>query len=213
MLSVQTRWLFHAWINAVMDSQFIKVRIESISVINYNYIVLLKREGEERVLPICIGPTEAQSIACAYNRKQFARPWTHDLMKNLLAELNCTLDRIHVTDLQNGTYFARIYLTTGDGRALDVDSRPSDAMALAVRYNAPIFVRDDILRENAIEMGESADKSETLEGEAKPGAAAEPTIEDPVTKLKKTLAASIAEERYEDAAKLRDELDRLQKHN
>lgn len=196
-----------------MKTPFIQVRIESISVINYNYIVLLKREGEERVLPICIGPTEAQSIAFAYNRKQFARPWTHDLMKNLLAELHCTLDRIHVTDLQNGTYIARIYLTTGEGRTLDIDSRPSDAMALAVRYNAPIFVREDILRENAIEMGEAAEKPEAAEGAGKADGPAEGQLEDPVSKLKRTLATAIVEERYEDAAKLRDELERLHKHN
>lgn len=187
-----------------MKKKFIRVKIDNISIFNYNFIVLLKREGDERVLPICIGAAEAHSIAAAYNRKSFPRPLTHDLMRNVLDELDCRLDRIHVTELKDGTFYARIYLTTGDGRTLDIDSRPSDAMALALRYEAPIFVREDVIEENAVEIAESGAQAVEEKEEDEDESA------DPLTKLKKQLDKAVREERYEDAARLRDELQRLQ---
>ena len=195
-----------------MKHRFVKVQIENISIFNYNFIILLRRDGDDRVLPICIGPAEAHSIAIAYNNKPYRRPLTHDLMKSVLDEIDCTVDRVHVTDLKDGTFYARVYLTTWDGRTLDIDSRPSDAMALALRYEAPIFVREDVLTENSVDIKESDQQLEqhmpiTDEGDAP---TERETPRDPVSRLKQQLEDAVSDERYEDAARLRDELQRLQ---
>ena len=87
-----------------MDSDFVKVSIENISLFNYNFMVLLKPEDDDKVLPICIGHAEAHSIAAAYNNHKFPRPLTHDLMKNVLSELDCTLSKIQVTEIKDGTF-------------------------------------------------------------------------------------------------------------
>ena len=187
-----------------MSSDFVKVTIENISLFNYNFMVLLKPESDDRVLPICIGHAEAHSIAAAYNNHKFPRPLTHDLMKNVLAELDCKLTKIHVTEIKDGTFYARVFLETKDGKAFDIDSRTSDAIALALRYKAPVFVHKDVFEGNLVDINDTKGP--------KPPSDAKPEVEsdDPVSKLKNKLDKAITEERYEDAAKLRDELQKLQ---
>lgn len=98
----------------------------------------------DRKLPIMIGPFEAASIAYALEGQHPDRPMTHDLFKNMLAKLDATLDRVVIDDLWGSTYYAKIYIRQGEDEA-EIDSRPSDAIALAVRLDAPIFVADGIL--------------------------------------------------------------------
>jgi uncharacterized protein len=107
-------------------------------------IVILKDLQEKRSLPIWIGLLEATSIATELEKIQFPRPMTHDLIKSFFTELNVTVERIEVCDLRNNTYFALIYLRDHD-RLSTVDARPSDAIAIALRMNAPIFVNEDVL--------------------------------------------------------------------
>jgi len=172
-------------------SNFIEVKIENISLSNLGFIVFLKREGDENVLPICIGAMEAHSIAACYNNQSFPRPLSHDLFKGILKNLNCKIIKIHVTDLIDGTFYARIFLLNG-GKELDVDSRPSDAIALALRFGAPIYVHTDVLKAASVNLDKTKEKE------------AEPI--DPIQKLKNDLKKAVTEERYEDAAKIRDEL-------
>lgn len=200
------------------DPRYLEVKIENISVFQFNFIVLLRHGGEDRVLPICIGAAEAHSIAAAYNDQKFPRPLTHDLMKNILGQLDCTVERIQVCDLKDGTFYARIFLRSA-AQVLDIDSRPSDAIALALRYSAPIFVREDILRENSVHIN-AAESGERGESESKPAAASEskraeppPEPTEPHARLKHRLAKALAAERYEEAARLRDELKRLEGDN
>ena len=174
-------------------SPFIKVKIENISLSNLGFIVFLKKDDDENVLPICIGAMEAHSIAASYNKQQFPRPLSHDLFKNILNTLDCKVLKIHVTDLIDGTFYARIYIKDGE-KELDIDSRPSDAIALALRFSAPIFVHQDVLQTAAVSMNQNKDK-EKIE---KPL--------DPIEKLQLELKKAVEEERYEDAAKIRDEL-------
>lgn len=108
------------------------------------YILLLKEIDGSQTLPIWIGKPEADSIALALGKVATPRPLTHDLMKNILKALDVEISRVVVTDIIDNTYYAILYLTDGE-RELAIDSRPSDAVALALRVNAPIFVEEDIL--------------------------------------------------------------------
>jgi hypothetical protein len=108
------------------------------------YILLLKEIDGARTLPIWIGKPEADSIALALGRVVTPRPLTHDLLKNILHTLHIDVSRVIVTDIIDNTYYAVLYLIDGD-REIPIDSRPSDAVAIALRVNAPIFVEDGII--------------------------------------------------------------------
>ncbi len=108
-------------------------------------ILILKEEGGDRTLPIWIGLLEATAIATEMEKLEFARPMTHDLAVNLLKAAGIRLVRIDVTELKDNTYYAEITLDTGD-KLVRVDSRPSDAVALALRADADIFVSEDVLK-------------------------------------------------------------------
>lgn len=108
------------------------------------YILLLKEIDGEGTLPIWIGKPEADSIALALGGVITPRPLTHDLIKNLLSSIKIRITRVVVTEILDNTYYALIYLTDGE-REVPVDSRPSDAVAIALRVNAPIFVEEDIM--------------------------------------------------------------------
>ncbi|OVE81053.1 hypothetical protein BVY04_04310 [bacterium M21] len=170
-------------------------------------MVLLRGEGRDQVLPICIGPAEAHSIASAFNKRPFRRPLSHDLMKSVLSKLDCKVERILITDLKEGTFYAVIFFETKDGQTLEIDSRPSDAIALAIRYDADIYVREDILEENAVALSDHEAIGADTDDEQV--AVSDDEEQDPVVKLKKELTAAVQDERYEDAARIRDELQQL----
>ena len=117
-------------------------------------IVILKVEDENRYLPIWIGQAEARSILMKLQKQEFSRPLTHDLAVNLVSEMGGTLERISVTELKDSTFFATLRLAI-DGRTVEVDSRPSDAIAIAVRAGAPIFAADQVIEEAAVEFEEA----------------------------------------------------------
>jgi bifunctional DNase/RNase len=112
-------------------------------------IVLLKEREGERYLPIWIGSAEAQAIALALQGVTPPRPMTHDLMRNILEELGVAVERIVITELREGTFYAVIQLTR-NGTRFEISSRPSDAIALAVRTSVPIFANEDVLGEASI---------------------------------------------------------------
>lgn len=110
-------------------------------------IVLLKDPEGEDVVPIWIGFFEASAIATQLEKVKLARPMTHDLMRNILETLGAKVLRIEVTDLRDNTYFALIHLEF-DGEHYEIDSRPSDAIALALRVGAPIFVNEEVIEKS-----------------------------------------------------------------
>ncbi len=112
-------------------------------------IVLLKERQGERYLPIWIGAMEATAIAFALQGIVTARPMTHDLMKNVIEEVGIHVERIVITELKEGTFYATIQMSQ-NGSSYEVSSRPSDAIALAVRVNVPIFAQEDVLTEASI---------------------------------------------------------------
>jgi uncharacterized protein len=109
---------------------------------SYSQFVLVT-DGE-RKLPILIGPFEALAISQSLEGSRPDRPMTHDLLKNIVDRLDGTLDRVVIDDLWNAVYYAKLYIKTGK-EEIEIDSRPSDAIALAVRFEAPVFVADGIL--------------------------------------------------------------------
>jgi bifunctional DNase/RNase len=125
-------------------------------------IILLKSEDGEDVVPIWIGLLEATSIASALQNIHFDRPMTHDLFKNFVEMLEITVARVEVSDLRDNTFFARIYFSDEEGE-FDMDARPSDAIAIAIRFGAPIFVDQSVIEKSTpVEgrEGEPLDRSE-----------------------------------------------------
>ncbi|HUG85591.1 MAG TPA: bifunctional nuclease family protein [Euzebya sp.] len=140
----------------MIELELVGVRVE----LPHNQpIVLLKETTGERFLPIWIGAVEATSIAFALQGVETARPMTHDLMKNLLDALTVSVGRIVVTELRDGTFYAEILLQ-GPAGETSVSSRPSDAIALAVRAGIPVFAEEAVLDEAGILIDDS-DESET----------------------------------------------------
>jgi len=113
----------------------------------HDQIIVLKEKAGERVLPIVIGITEASAIKIQLSGVQTPRPMTHDLLKNILENLEATIDKIIIDKLQDNTFHAKIVISM-DGKTKFVDARPSDSIALAVRTKSPIFVEDEVLNKS-----------------------------------------------------------------
>ena len=136
----------------------------SFDLVGKQPIVLLKTADGNKFLPIWIGHPEAAAILMKLQSQAPPRPMTHDLMSELLEQLEAQVVRITVTELRENTFYAQITVTQ-DGREIEVDSRPSDAIALAIRADAPIFAADRVIEESAIEFeGDDVDQ-EVLEAE------------------------------------------------
>src|SRR5919199_6141294 len=124
----------------------IECKVESIrvSLVTQNRVVILKEVEAERYLPIWIGPYEADAIALELQEVPVARPLTHDLLRSVIADLGATVTHVLINDLRDDTFFARIVLDVS-GRHAEVDSRPSDAIALGVRVKCPIYVEEGVM--------------------------------------------------------------------
>ena len=136
-----------------------------VSLMNYNRVVVLRDAGSDRYLPIWIGAPEADAIAVRLQGVEVPRPMTHDLLTNVLQELGGAVERVVVSSLSNDTFYARVHVRVEE-RALEIDARPSDAIALAVRSEAPIFVADAVLEQAGVTLDEQ--ESEAAEGEGRP---------------------------------------------
>jgi uncharacterized protein len=121
-------------------------------------IVILKVEDENRYLPIWIGQPEARSILMKLQNQEFSRPLTHDLAVNLVAELGGSMEKVTVTELRDSTFFAAISVEI-EGRTVEIDSRPSDAIALAVRAGAEIFAANEVIEEAAVVFEEAMEET------------------------------------------------------
>lgn len=146
----------------------IEVVIESVrvSLMSQDRMVVLKEVDRDRYLPIWIGPFEADAITIHLQGVQVARPLTHDLLKNFIGALGARVSHIVVNDLRNNTFFAEITVDS-HGKELKIDARPSDAIALAVRVGAPIFVAEKVMEQAGItpeqEISEGEQEAATTE--------------------------------------------------
>lgn len=175
------------------------------------YALILKEVNGMRRLPIIIGAFEAQSIALEIEGIKPPRPLTHDLIKTIIDSLGVSLSDVFINELRDGTFYARLNVDSQE-----IDSRPSDAIALAVRYGVPIFVSGKVMDEASF-VPESDEAEKTGSPSAEPEAA--PTEAGPKPKLTKIeqlehqLKEAIAKEDYEQAARLRDEIMKFQARN
>jgi len=149
----------------------IEMSIDSIrvSLMNYQRVVILKEKASDRYLPIWIGPAEADAIAVKLQGVAVPRPLTHDLLTSVIDSLGAAVNSIIVNDLKNDTFYARVILDI-DGKQMEVDSRPSDALAIAVRTGVPIFADESVLEKAGILLDTETGKpifEEAGEGEGK----------------------------------------------
>jgi bifunctional DNase/RNase len=126
-------------------------------------IVVLNDKENRKALPIWIGSAEASAIIRKIENIQVARPMTHDLIINLIEVAGYTITRIEIDDVDKETYFANIIMTNDEGKELQVDSRPSDAIALAIRADAPIFVSTKVLADGSVSCDSTKDEEEAQE--------------------------------------------------
>jgi len=145
----------------------IEMIIDSIrvSLMNYQRVVILKEKEAERYLPIWIGPAEADAIAVKLQGVAVPRPLTHDLLYSMIATLGATIHSIIVSDLKSDTFYAKIILSV-DGGQTEIDSRPSDALALAVRAEVPIYAEESVLDKAGILLDKETGKPIPEEREA-----------------------------------------------
>lgn len=138
----------------------IRVTIDSIrvSLLTQHRVVVLREADSRRYLPIWIGPFEADAIAMAIQGHEPQRPLTHDLLKTTIGEMNGTVSHIFVNDIHDNTFFARIVIEQG-GQTLEIDARPSDAIALAVRTEVPIYVENHVLDQAGVYFDEDEQSS------------------------------------------------------
>ena len=126
-------------------------------------IIILKEIEGEQTLPIWVGLLEATAIASEIEGVKFSRPMTHDLLRDIMDKMNVKVNKIEICDLKDNTYYALIHLTS-KGELISIDSRPSDAIAIALRTEAPIFVSDEVLKKSkqieATKESVPTDKSE-----------------------------------------------------
>ena len=125
-----------------------------------SHVVFLKELDGERVLPIWIGSSEAFAIAIGLQHKKMERPFTHDLIKNVIEGLNAHVIKIVVNNIQENTYYARIYLN-GENSITEIDARPSDSIAIAIRSSAPIYIADEVLEKGKTFKIKEKDKLKT----------------------------------------------------
>jgi hypothetical protein len=168
------------------------------------YALILKEVSGNRRLPIIIGAFEAQSIALEMEGIKPPRPLTHDLMKNIIESTGNELSEINISELKDGTFYARLIF-----EAQEIDARPSDAIALAVRFGAPIFVADKVMDE----AGFLPENEEQENVEAGAAAGPPPGKDTKVVKLetlRTQLKEAVEREDYEKAAQLRDDIRRIE---
>jgi len=173
----------------------IRVKISGVAIdpVTKGFVVILKDETEKRWLPIWVGPYEAKMISLALENIKPIRPLSHDLAKNILDSLGVVVTRVVICDIKDNTYFASIRLKINQTEK-EIDARPSDAIALALRASAPIYVTEEVLNKASTEKI-------TLENEK----------EIKLTELREKMQKAVEVENYEEAAKLRDQIRSLEK--
>lgn len=175
--------------------KYLPVEVEALTLSSEGFMVLLRHADSHKGLPIFIGAPEAHSIAQALSETSVARPLTHDLFKSVLDELGSEIVRALVTEKQEGTYFARVVFTR-NGEEVESDSRPSDAIALALRFKAPLFVDQELWEQSSVVF-------------ARQGQSDDEPSQDAIEQIQRRLTEALEKEHYEEAARLRDELKRL----
>lgn len=182
---------------------------------SHNYAVVLGEQGGTRRLPIVIGSFEAQAIAVAMERMTPNRPLTHDLFKNTLDTFNIQLQEVIISNLLDGIFYARL-VCVKEGDLYEIDSRTSDALAMAVRFECPIYTYEFILDAAGVvleEGGSGGDEPQPVLRERRPITKTSALSSYSIEALSKMLDEVLGEEDYERAAEIRDEINRRKRQD
>lgn len=162
--------------------------------------VLVKPIGSERAVPIFIGQLEAQSILIGLGNVPMPRPLSHDLFTTMMEKLNATIDRVDITELKDGTFYARIVMKQGLKKIV-IDSRPSDALGITARIHCPLYIAESIVEEAGIAINLITEEDPKVD------------VPDPReierNRLEQELEKAVEDEDYEEAARIRDKLNEL----
>lgn len=184
----------------MIESDFLEATVEKVSLSNMGFVMMLRCHNSSDTLPIFIGASEAHSISVILNNQTVPRPLSHDLFKSSLEILGAKVHKVYITDMSEDTFYAQLSLET-DGKIVDIDARPSDAIGLALRFKCPIYVHRNVFKEAKIELEHHKVHAEEEQGKGQ------------LETYREALQKAIQDERYEDAAKLRDQILTLQKHH
>lgn len=191
-------------------SNLVQAEIWTVAKTDQGNAVLVKPVDGDKAVPIFIGPLEAQNILLGLGEVEIPRPLTHDLLLSLLTTLDTRLVRVDIHTLSEGTYYSNLVLEHG-GRRLEVDARPSDSLALAVRADCPIYIDLDLVEESGVSLEQlrEASEAEVEEGddEPEPGPSARDAEKED---LRIRLEQAVTQENYEEAARLRDLLQKFE---
>jgi len=179
---------------------------------SHNYAVVLGEQGGTRRLPVVIGSFEAQAIAVAMERMTPNRPLTHDLFKNTLDSFNVQLKEVIISNLLDGIFYARL-VCVKDGDIYEIDSRTSDALAMAVRFECPIYTYEFILDAAGVVLEDADQEPQPAIREARPAMKASALSSYSIDALTKMLEEVLGEEDYERAAEIRDEINRRKRQD
>lgn len=173
----------------------IKVKVFGVAVdpVTKGFVVILKDNDEKKWLPIWIGPYEAKMISMALEKTRPSRPFSPDLIKSIIESAALGLEKIVISDIKNNTYYATIWLKKGEKQLL-IDARPSDAIAVALRFESPIFISDEVMKQASISHSSNEEE-----------------VSMRLSQLKSELQNEIDKENYEKAAELRDEIKKIKK--
>ena len=175
------------------------------------YAVLLQEKDGIRSLPIIVGSSEAQAIALYLEGVDMPRPMTHDLLINVLETIESEISKVSIARMDNGTFFAEIEVTNVQVGEIVIDSRPSDAIAIALRTLTPIYVSDEVMDRAGIDnFSTESQVSESITSKELTKETSEETV---IENLNQALEKAITEEEYEMAARLRDRIKQLEKES
>ena len=173
------------------------------------YAVLLEEKEGERSLPIIVGSAEAQAIALYLEGVNMPRPMTHDLLINVLENMDGEISRVLIARINNGTFYAEIEVSNPHSGEMIIDSRPSDAIAIALRSLTPIYISDEVM--DSAGINNFTKESEVAEAVTSEDLSFEISEEMVLENLNEALEKAVAEEEYEAAARLRDRIKQLEK--
>lgn len=199
-----------------MQNNLIRLKVIGISYSQTQsgaYALILAEEKGEKRIPIIIGGFEAQAIVIKLENLEPPRPLTHDLFKSFAEACGVTVEQVMINKLREGIFYSEILCTDGE-RRFKIDSRTSDAVALALRFECPIFIEPQILNEAGIIMSPTAEEEQKQEKEAPPGKTPDAPGEYgefSLDELKEMLSDAVSREDYEQAAAIRDEMARREK--
>ncbi|HPK86832.1 MAG TPA: bifunctional nuclease family protein [Atribacterota bacterium] len=173
----------------------VKVFGVAIDPVTKGFVIILKDQDEKKWLPIWIGPYEAKMISLALEKSKPNRPFSPDLIKNIIESAGLVTEKVVISDLRENTYYATIYLKKGEKELL-IDARPSDAVAVALRLETPIFISDEVMKKASVTHSSKEEEASIR-----------------LAQLKNELQIEVDKENYEKAAQIRDEIRRLEKMN